>query len=350
MPLARPTLAELIDRAAADIEAELPGTDARLRRSNLNVFARVHGGAMHSLYAYLQWLAEQLMVDSAETVFLDRYAGIWGVLRVPASFAEGLVDVTGSTGAVVATGARLQRSDGATYTVTADATLVSGAASVAVVADVAGAASNAGAGTQMSFAEPVPGVLGAAVVAAGGLSQGADREADEALRARVLARIQQPPMGGAAADYVAWALEVPGVTRAWVYPLEGGVGTVVVRFVRDNDASFIPDSTEVAAVQTYIGDRKPVTAAVTVLAPTAVAMNMTIALTPNTLAVRTAVEAELTDLLKREAKPGGIILISKLREAISVAAGESNHVLSVPSADVAHSAGQMPVLGTITWA
>lgn len=349
MPLARPTLADLIDRAAADIEAELPGTDARLRRSNLNVFARVHGGAMHSLYAYLQWLAEQLMVDTAETVFLDRYAGIWGVLRVPAAFAEGLVAVTGSTGAVVPTGARLQRSDGATFTATADATLVSGAANVAVVADVAGAAGNAGAGTQMSFAEPVPGVLGSAVVATGGLSQGADRETDEALRARVLARIQQPPMGGAAADYVAWALEVPGVTRAWVYPLEGGVGTVVVRFVRDNDASFIPDSTEVAAVQTYIGDRKPVTAAVTVLAPTALAMNMTIALTPNTLATRTAVEAELVDLLKREAKPGGTILISKLREAISVAAGETNHVLSVPSADVAHTAGQMPVLGTITW-
>ncbi len=349
MPLARPTLAELIDRAAADIEAELPGTDARLRRSNLNVFARVHGGAMHSLYAYLQWLAEQLMVDTAETVFLDRYAGIWGVLRVPASFAEGLVAVTGSTGAVVPAGARLQRSDAATYTVSADATLVSGAASVAVVADVAGAAGNAGAGTQMSFAEPVPGVLGSAVVAAGGLSQGADREADDGLRARVLARIQQPPMGGAAADYVAWALEVPGVTRAWVYPLEGGVGTVVVRFVRDNDVGFIPDSTEVAAVQTYIGDRKPVTAAVTVLAPTAVALNMTIALTPNTLAVRTAAEAELIDLLKREAKPGGTILVSKLREAISVAAGESNHVLSAPSADVAHGAGQMPVLGTITW-
>ena len=102
-------------------------------------------------------------------------------------------------------------------------------------------------------------------------------------------------------------------------------------------------------MQAYIGDRKPVTAAVTVLAPTAVALSMTIALTPNTLAVRTAVEAQLTDLLKREAKPGGTILISKLREAISVAAGENNHVLSVPSADVAHSTGQMPVLGTITW-
>lgn len=349
MSFIRPTLAELVDRAAADIEADLPGTDARLRRSNLNVLARMHAGAMHSLYGYLQWLAEQLMVDTAETVFLDRYAGIWGVLRVPASFAQGPVALTGTTGATVPTGTTFQRSDGAVFVVTADATLVAGAAEVPVVALVAGVVGNAAAGTQMALAQPVPGVQRAAVVGAGGLTQGADRETDDGLRVRVLARIQQPPMGGAAADYVAWALQVPGVTRAWVYALEGGVGTVVVRFVRDNDSSFIPDTAEVAAVQAYVDERRPVTAQVTVMAPVAAPLNMTVALTPNTLAVRTAVTAELTDLLRREARPGGTILLSKLREAISVASGESNHVLSVPSADVTHTAGQMPVLGTLTW-
>lgn len=350
MPFSRPTLPELIDRAAADIEADLPGTDARLRRSNLNVLSRMHAGALHSLYGYLQWLAEQLMVDTAETVFLDRYAGIWGVLRVPAAFAQGPVAVTGTSGATVATGTVFQRSDGATFVATADATLAAGAATVDVVALDAGTAGNASAGTQMSLSQPVPGVQSAAVVGSGGLTQGADRETDDALRVRVLARIQQPPMGGAVADYVAWALQVPGVTRAWVYPLEGGVGTVVLRFVRDNDAGFIPDAPEVAAVQAYVDVLRPVTAQVTVLAPVAAPLNMTITLTPNTTAVRTAVAAELADLLRREARPGGTILLSKLREAISVAAGETNHVLTTPSADVTHAAGLMPVLGTLTWA
>jgi uncharacterized phage protein gp47/JayE len=350
VPFARPTLPELIERAYTDIETGLPGADARLRRSNLNVLAKAHAAAVHALYGYLGWMAEQVLVDTAETVFLERHAAIWGVLRVPAAFAAGPVAVTGTTGAVVPAGAILQRGDGDRYTVTADATLVAGAAFVQVAALNAGASGNAGVGTQVSFVEPVPGVLGTAAVATGGLTQGADRETDEALRGRVLARIQQPPMGGAAADYVAWALQVPGVTRAWVYPLESGPGTVAVRFVRDNDASFIPDVAEVAAVQAYINTVRPVTAQVTVSAPVAAPLNLTIALTPDTTAVRNAVQAELVDLLRREARPGGTVLISRIREAISVSAGETNHVLSAPTADVTHTASQMPTLGVITWA
>lgn len=349
MPFARPSLTDLIDRAAADIEAGLPGTDARLRRSNLQIISRAHAAAVHGLYGYLAWLAQQLMVDTAETVFLERYATIWGVTRVPAAYAAGPITVTGVDAAVVPTGTSLQRGDGATYTTTADATVAGGTATVQVSADVAGASGNAGSGTRLSFVQPLAGISASTLVTLAGLTQGADQESDEALRDRILARIRKPPQGGAAGDYIAWALEVPGVTRAWVYPLENGVGTVVVRFVRDNDVSFIPDSTEVAAVQTYIDERRPVTAQVTVLAPTPVAINMTIALTPNTTAVREAVQAELADLIQREAKPGGTILISHIREAISVAAGETNHVLSVPSADVTRSTGQMSTLGTITW-
>ena len=350
MPFARPTLTELIARAEADIEAGLPGTDARLRRSNLNVLARMHAGALHSLYGYLDWLAEQVFVDTAESVLLDRHAGIWGVLRVPAAFAAGPVTVTGSVGALVPAATVVQRSDGAEFTVTADTVLAGAATDVPVAALVAGAAGNANAGTKMTFVQPVAGVNGSAVVGAAGLTQGADAESDDALRARVLMRIQQPPMGGSASDYVAWALQVPGVTRAWVYPLENGPGTVRVRFVRDNDASMIPDTTEVAAVQAYINERRPVTANVTVSAPVAVPLAMSITLTPNTLAVRNAVQAELADVIRREGQPGGTLLLSHLREAISVAAGETNHVLTAPTTDVGHSAGQIPVLGTITWA
>jgi len=282
-------------------------------------------------------------------VFLDRYAGIWGVLRVPAAFAGGPVSISGATGAVVPTGTPMQRSDGAAYVTTADATLVDGAAVVQVSATVAGSAGNAGAGTQMAFVQPVANVASSGLVGGGGLGGGAVKESDDGLRARVLARIQQAPMGGASADYVAWALEVAGVSRAWVYPLEDGPGTVVVRFVRDNDASMIPDSGEVATVQAYIDERRPVTAQVQVLAPTAVPLDMQITLTPNTAAVRAAVQAELADVFIREAKPGGTILLSHLREAISVAAGETNNVLVSPIADVTHAPGEMPVLGDITW-
>lgn len=354
MAFERPTLQQLVDRAVADIESRLPGADARLRRSNLNVLARMHAGAVHGLYGYLDNIAKQLIYDTASAEYLERWAAIWGLARIAAAAATGTVGFTGVNGTLIPAGSLLQRSDGAEFTTTADATIVAGVASAAVVASVAGAAGNTAAATVLSITTPVAGANTAATVDGSSLGGGADAETDDSLRARLLARIQLAPHGGAADDYVAWAREVAGVTRAWCYPQELGPGTVTVRFVRDDDANLIPDAGEVANVQAYIDARRPVTAAATVVAPIADPLNFTIDLTPDTAAVRAAVQAELQDLLRREAAPEGghgegVVLLSHIRAAISSAAGEQNYVMSAPVADVAPTAGQIVTFGAITW-
>jgi uncharacterized phage protein gp47/JayE len=235
------------------------------------------------------------------------------------------------------------------YTTDAEATISGGLAMIAVTAVEGGQAGNAAAASSLSFDTPIAGVSVSATVDAAGLTAGADIEADDDLRARLLARIQTPPHGGAAHDYIAWALEVAGVTRAWVYPAELGLGTITVRFVRDDDASPIPDAAEVLAVQAYIDSVRPVTAVVTVAAPIAVPLNFTIDITPDTAAIRAAIEAELRDLLLREAEPGATILLSHIREAISLATGESDHILTAPAANVTHTTGEMATFGAITW-
>lgn len=349
MPFERPTLPELIERGVADIEARLPGTDARLRRSNLNVLARVQAGAIHGLYGYLDYLAKQLMVDQAEATYLERFASIWGVPRLPAAFAIGTVTFTGTNGAVVPAGTSLQRGDGQVYGTTVDVTISGGSGIGAVQAAIAGADGNSDSGVTLSMTSPIAGVVSNAVVAIDGIGQGADVEKDDSLRERILRRIRQAPAGGNRADYVTWALEVPGVTRAWCYPLELGDGTVVVRFVRDNDVDLIPAVGEVTAVQDYIDERRPVTANLTVVAPVATPLNLEISAFPDTAAVRAAIAAELADMLERDAEPGGTILISRLREAVSVASGESNHDLLAPSVDVIHGTNEIAVMGSITW-
>lgn len=349
MSFTRPDLPTLINRAEADIETRLPGADARLRRSNLNVLARVHSGAAHGLYGYLEWISRQVIIDTADGDMLERHASIWGVERKAASPAVGDITVTGSNGAIVPADSTLARSDGAQYTTDAEATISGGTATIAVTAIEGGQAGNAAASSSLSFDTPIAGVSATATVDASGLTGGADTEIDGDLRARLLARIQAPPHGGAQHDYVAWALEVAGVTRAWVYPGELGLGTVTVRFVRDDDASPIPDAGEVAAVQAYIDGVRPVTADVTVVAPIAVPLNFTIDIVPDTAAIRAAIEAELRDLLRREAEPGATILLSHIREAISQAAGENDHILTVPAANVTHAVGEMATFGAITW-
>jgi uncharacterized phage protein gp47/JayE len=350
MAFQRPTLTEIIDRAVADMASRVVGVDgAVLRRSVLGVIARTLAGASHELHGRLDFIARQVLIDTADAEYLERWANIWGVLRKPAEFAVGDVTFTGVNGAEVPEGAVLQRQDGALFETTEAGVIASGTASVAVRAAASGAGGNTSAGITMALQQPSSGVQSTATVAAGGLVAGSDVESDDSLRARLLSRIQEPPHGGAGFDYVAWALEVPGVTRAWVAPMEMGAGTVTVRFVRDDDASPIPDAGEVAVVQAYIDERRPVTAEVFVAAPVAVPLDLTIQLSPNTAAIQAGIEAELRDLLRREAEPGGTILISHLREAISIAPGEFDHAITTPTGNVTHDTGEIATLGTITW-
>lgn len=355
MPFSRPDLPTLIERVTADIESRLPGADARLRRSNLNVLARVHAGAAHGLYGYLDWIARQILVDTADAEFLERHAAIWLPSgRTPAAYAVGQALATGAEGAVIAAGTLVKRADGTRYASEGEAVIVGGQALITLVAEVAGQAGNAAAGTPLNLDSPIAGINATMTVTTSALSGGADIEDDDALRARVLTRIQQTPHGGARHDYIAWAKEIPGVTRAWCYPLEMGDGTVTVRFVRDNDVSALPDAAEVAAVQAYIEALAPVGMQVFVLAPVAVPVTFTIHSTPDTAAVRAAIEASLRDLLIREAEPEGgngegNLLLSHIREAISIAADETDHTLISPVADVSPSLGQMATFGSITW-
>ena len=348
MPFSRPTLAELAARTRNDTVSSLPNPDL-LRRNNADVMARVMAGAAHSLYGYIEWLSRQLIYDTADGDILERWASIWGISRKPATAAAGNVTITGTNGAIVPDGTELAAGDGTLYATTAAVTIASGSALAAVQAVTSGAVANRESGELLSLQSAISGIN--ATATAGALTGGADLESDDALRGRLLARIKTPPHGGARSDYEAWSLEVPGVTRAWVSALELGAGTVVVRFMMDDTyPDGIPLSGDVTAVAAHIEPLRPVTANVTVAAPVAVPLNFSIAgLSPATTAVQTAVEQELTDLIAREAAPGGILLLSHINEAISVAAGEWDHQLSVPAANVSNAAGYITTMGTITW-
>lgn len=348
MPFERPTLRELIDRGAAEFESRLPGVLVRVRRSLVGVLNRVVAGALSSLYHYAEWLNRQVWPDQAEAEYLVDHGARWGVTRNEAAPATGSVSFSGTNGVVIPAGTVLQRADLARFLTDGAVSIVAGTAVVGVTAEAPGQAGNTPVATTLQLASPIAGVNSAATTSSA-LSGGTEIEDVEAWRSRVLARIRKAPQGGAAPDYETWAREVPGVTRVWIAPSGQGAGTVVVRFARDEDASPIPDAGEVSAVQAHIDVLRPVTATVYVIAPTPAALDFTINLTPDTPTVRAAVEAELRDVIRREGAPGGTILISHLREAISIAAGEVDHVLTSPSADVTHLANELPVMGAVTW-
>lgn len=353
MAFSRPTLKELSNRMESDVASRLPGTDPKLRFSLLGILARVFAGAVHGVYGYLQWMVKQILPDTAEKEYLDRWSVIWNVLRKPAVSAAGIVVCTGTNGSVIPAGTLLQRSDGAEFITGANATIASGTANASVTTVIGGLTGNTAAASSFNFVTPIAGVNSAATVDGAGIIGGLDIESDADLRARLLARIQSPAQGGAAHDYIAWALEVVGVSRAWCYPLANGAGTVVVRFMMDKSyTNGIPLAGDVTAVQNYIDARRPVAIAIngfTAVAPVAVPLNFSLSVSPNTQAVKDAVTAELKDLILRDSEPGGTIRISRIREAISLAADETDHVLTAPAANVTHTTNQIATMGTVTF-
>lgn len=349
MSFTRPTLAEIVTRAEGDAESRLELTGALLRRAMARVHALIVAGASHMLHGHLDFLSRQMFPDQSEEEFLLRQAATFGITKTAATFAQAILEATGVDGSVIPAGTILVRSDGAEYTVDDEATIASGTADLDVTASDPGADSTLTADVVLTFSSPIAGVDSEATVDESTLD-GSDEESTEALRERFLARLQDPPHGGSESDYEAWALESdPGVTRAWVYPLELGAGTVVVRAVRDNDADLIPSAGEITAIQEYIDERRPVTAAVTVVAPVDTPIDFTIEIDPDNSDNRAAVEAELVDMLQRTASPGSTTQKSAIDLAVGNAATFVDFAVTVPAADVTRTTGQLSTVGDITW-
>ena len=120
MPFERPSLPELIARIQADMDSRLDG-QPWLRRRLLAILARMEGGVAHGLYGYLDWLARQIMPDTAETEHLERWASIWGITRRAAAKAAGYAVFSGEDGAAIPAGTEVQSPSGQIYATLADA-------------------------------------------------------------------------------------------------------------------------------------------------------------------------------------------------------------------------------------
>lgn len=345
MAFDRPTLRELITQMTTDAEREAGAK--QLRQSNLRVLPKVFAYACHGLYGFITWILKQLFPDTAEKQFLERQASIQGIYRRAASKATGTLTVSYTEGATLPVGTIFMSDDQTRYETTAEPEV--GSYTVPVQCLDAGTIGNREEGQTYTLVSPVTGVDAEAVGSE--MAGGAEAESDESLRERLLYRLRNPLRGGTATDYVAWAKEVPGVTRAWCFPKEQGIGTVVVRFATDElTDDGVPTLGMVQIVADHIAESAPVTAATTVVAPVAKPVNFRIKdLIPDSESVRAQVEAELKSLFVREATPGEALLISHIRQAISSAAGEEDFELLEPTADVPADSTQLLVVGEVTY-
>jgi len=366
MAFERPTLSALITRVEGDIKGAL-SISTILRRSFLGAIARAMAGLAHTLHGHMVFISKQIFPDQAEAEYLDRWGSLYGLERNPATFAELEILITFTAAGTVPVGTIFQRVDSSEYVLTEEVSATGAGTEIGVIrSSEIGESYNLEVGDAVSLQSAIANVEGDATVSDITV-EGEDEETDAAYRQRLVSRIQEPPAGGTVADYKAFALSVTGVSRAWVFPAYRGEGTVDISFLElDGDLEVIPGGAKVDEVQAAIDAQKPVTANSNVFAPIENAIDFTIAISPNTAAVRAAVESEITDLFIREAEVRGAyksttenftgrIPLSRINEAISLAEGEEDHVIISPAQcpvgndPVPATNGGILTVGTVTF-
>lgn len=356
MVFARPTLTDLLRRIRQDFLDQ--GLEKVLQRGSTEDFlARMVRGLAHGLHGHAAWVARQILPANAEDDVLLRWARILHVPLLPAAKASGVAIFATSGDILIPVGSLVRRDDGTEYLVTSSELVGGGGldqTSCSLEAVETGTGGNADAGDAVTLAVPIAGVTSATVLEAGGASGGRDVESVESLRTRVEARLQYPDVQGGPGNWGLWALEVPGVAYAWERAQEDGAGTLDLYFVdQGEDGWVIPAGGRLTTVENYLLERSPEGMTFQVTAPVADPIDFTIALTPDTAEVRSAVEASLQRMFETHGEPGERIPLTVVAEAISNAAGETDHTLTSPSSAFVPSvsAGNeyLPMLGTITW-
>jgi uncharacterized phage protein gp47/JayE len=356
MPWITPTLKDTRKLARDYVLSQLKAK-ALIPNSSLRIMTDGQAGLTHLTLLYLDWLAKQLLPDTAEKEWLDRHGVIWLVNsdgskgRKAATYANGVVRFAGTAGYAVPPGSVVKGANGVGYQTGVEAVIGSGGVGDAAAAALtAGTIGNLPDGDAVSITPPIPGITGGTLY--GDMRGGVEEETDDQLRERILARIQNPPMGGSQGDYVSWAMAVPGVTRAWA-TCEIGPGTMTVRFLMDDmypDNYGLPQPADIAEVRDYIDSKRPVTVKdCFVMAPILFFYDITVShLTTDDPTVRARIEQSLADMEMARSKPGQTWYRSWVDEAISNAVGEETHELDYETTEMP-APGYMPVLGTVLY-
>lgn len=224
---------------------------------------------------------------------------------------------------------------------------------------------NQDANATLTFTSTIAGVDSQTSVDQGELGGGTDEESETDYRDRMLERVR-----GYLAFFSVDTIKVfirdtvAGVTKVWVFdpddPQGGDPGQTIIYFIRGNDDDIIPSGSEVQDVKDVMDAvQKPAhmaSADLIVNAPTPITTNFVFsAISPDTTTMRSAIEANLAAYMLDETGVGEAVTEDQYRSVIQstfdteTGAELSTFTLSAPAGDLGGNAGELVVLGTVTY-
>ncbi|EDI8720427.1 phage tail protein [Salmonella enterica] len=313
-----------------DLKNQLPDADIA-PDSDYFVRASSVASVAEGLYQHQAWVVRQIFPDTSDSDYLALHARTRGLKKKPPTTAKGLAGISGSPGSVLPAGSQI-RGEGLAITTTTDVKLTAGTADVPVTAIQSGVSGNLASPVTAELVSAPMGINGRVVVKS--LAGGTDEESDGELLDRLLDIIRRPPAGGNRYDYRRWAMEVPGVSSAWVYPIRRGAGTVDIAIT---SAGGLASDEIIRNVQAHIDDVRPVTARnALVLSPQLRRIDFDVIVKAEGVTLerlRTDVERTIRDAMARIA-PGQPLIRSNIETLISLLPGVTDRTIVTPAANV----------------
>lgn len=327
MPHITPTVEVIRSNILRDIRNLLADADIS-ENSDYYIRASTIASCVAGIYQDQGWIVRQIFADTADIEFLELHCRTQGIVRKPANTATGTIDLTGEPNATVASGLTVTR-DALSFVTTQQATIgLDGKLTMTAQAATPGTGGNTAQVMSGTLSSTPDGVDTTVII--GIMRGGTDQESPEDLLARYLDLIRRPPAGGNKYDYKRWALEVTGVTAAFVYPLRRGLGTVDIVIT---SADGLPSETIIAATQAHIDDVRPVTAKSSlVMAPTIKTFDIDVNVTLSGITfdvAETLIKETLNNYVNR-LMPGESFIRSQAEMLVSLITGVTDRQIISP--------------------
>lgn len=307
---------------------------------------------LERIYGEFDRLLGIMFVDDSAGGYIDKRGSEYGINRKEGTHATGYCSFIGSKGAVVKLGDLCSTMSGLLFEVTKDGNIDdSGIITLPVKAAEIGDKYNVLAEEINTLPANINGVTG--VINADKFLGGTERENDDSLANRILARLQAPATSGNVYHYKLWAMDVTGVGDAKIFPLDNGAGTVTVMPITADKRS--PGDDIITKVADYIEGQRPIGATVTVAAPTEVLIEVSATINISSAVTIELVKEEYINLLRDYIKRSVFRLavvdyykcLSMFYDIAGVLSVES-FVLNGGTANITIGEKEIQVTGTVT--
>ena len=285
-------------------------------------------------------------IQTAIGTRLDEFGAVFAVDRKASGIAKGRITFTAALEQTIPAGTAVSTEDGLGYTTDEDVFVSGAEASIFITATREGEAYNLENNTILIMSTDDEAIEGVSELVSGG----SDVEDDESYRTRIKLNLRNPPSGGTESDWIRWTLDFPDKQVGTVTAEKTATGEVTVYPTIIDNENNIPTTTDVSNIKSYLENFRPI--GTELIVKRAAAVNVPITFTElnvNDSAVQANIREALINLFNDRAKVGQTFRLSWITEAIGNAIGENYHLLAAPTADIAITAGQLAVLGEITF-